>query len=299
MVLSKRQIARFQEKILDWYAENKRNLPWRPPSHFISLKLREDGLPDPYYILVSEVMLQQTQVSRVIPKYEEWFKEFPTIAVLAKANTREVLTLWSGLGYNRRALYLQKTAKQIMEKHNGVFPKDIASLKKLPGIGEYTAGAIACFAFDEQVAVVDTNVRRVILTQFPISNSKCPMSNRELQIIADQLLPKGVLRLRSGRLLKTNASEWNQALMDYAACVLKKEKIPIVKQSRFVGSDRYYRGRVVKILLHKHSLPLGDLGRMIKEDFSPQDLLWLRKIIDKMIKEKIILEKKNRVLLKS
>ncbi len=225
---------RLQKEILSWYAEHKRDLPWR--------KTR-----DPYKILVSEVMLQQTQVARVIPKYEVWLVAFPTLEALAKAKTADVLRLWSGLGYNRRALNLQKAAVVIGKEYNGIWPKTLRELKKLPGIGEYTARAILCFAFNEQVAVVDTNVRKVI----EIKITKNTRKPKEMQEIANQLLPKG------------KAYEWNQALMDYSAMMLKKEKISLPKQSRFIGSNRYYRGRIIKTLLQVSETKRGELQKLV------------------------------------
>ncbi|MGH7245331.1 MAG: A/G-specific adenine glycosylase, partial [Candidatus Levyibacteriota bacterium] len=222
-MISPKEVRDFQKKILSWFAKNKRDLPWR--------KSR-----DPYNILISEVMLQQTQVPRVIPKYNEWIKKFPTIQSLAKATTRDVLSLWSGLGYNRRALYLQKTAQEIVEKYHGKFPEDEKQLQSLPGIGEYTARAVLCFAFDKQIAVIDTNIKKVIAIHF--CKGKVPQK-KKLQEIADKILPQG------------KAYTWNQALMDYASAELKKEKIAIPKQSKFKDSDRYYRGQMLKLLLRK------------------------------------------------
>lgn len=221
-------IKQFQQKILSWFAKNKRDLPWRETR-------------DPYNILVSEIMSQQTQLARVIPKYEQWIAALPTVSSLAKATTREVLTLWSGLGYNRRAVYLQKAAQIIAEDYNEKFPQDERELQKLPGIGKYTAWAILCFAYNKQIAVVDTNVRKVIMTQFHISNEK------KIQEIADQLLPKG------------KAYEWNQALMDYSSEMLRKEKIPIPKQSKFRDSDRYYRGQIIKLLIKQNNATFQEI----------------------------------------
>lgn len=287
--LERAKMKRFQNKILSWYKIHQRDLPWRNiPFDPVS------GQRDPYKILVSEIMLQQTQVSRVIPKYEAWLNEFPTLNALAKAKTSDVLRLWSGLGYNRRAVYLQKAAKAILvysqtchsherenpakdSRHltslkfrrsgrgndgegedNVMWPKTVDELKKLPGIGEYTARAIACFAFDQQIAVVDTNIRKVILTKFrqnhpelvegshpelkrdssaPPQNDQELLTDKEIQKIAEQLLPNG------------KAYAWNQALMDYASVMLKKEKIPLKTQSKFKGSNRYYRGQIVKLLI--------------------------------------------------
>jgi len=238
IVLQPQKIKTFQQEILDWYKMNKRDLPWRTTR-------------DPYHILVSEIMLQQTQVIRVIPKYEVWFQAFPTIADLAKAQTSDVLRLWSGLGYNRRGLYLKKIAATIVKEYNGQFPRDIATLKTLPGIGEYTARAIACFAFDQQVAVVDTNVRKVILLKFPEIHG---MRDKQMQAIADELLPKG------------KAYDWNHALMDYAALTLTKEKVSVAKQSKFAGSRRYYRGQIIKLLTQKREVALVELATVLNKD---------------------------------
>ncbi|MDP3941464.1 MAG: hypothetical protein Q8Q49_04115, partial [bacterium] len=218
MQLDRKTTLVFQKKILSWYATNRRDLPWRRTR-------------DPYKILVSEVMLQQTQVSRVIPKYEAWLEAFPTLETLAGASRRDILAMWSGLGYNRRALNLQKAAETINElriKNNELrkkedkfsyWPKTVEELKKLPGVGAYTARAVACFAFDQQIAVVDTNVRKVILLEVAKGTEE-PKGTKEVQKMADELLPKG------------KASDWNQALMDYAALVLKDKKVPLKKQSR-------------------------------------------------------------------
>ncbi len=203
-------------------------------------------------------MSQQTQLARVIPKFEAWMKTFPTIESLTHASVADVLRAWSGLGYNRRALNLQRTAKIIYGDYQGVWPKTIAGLKQLPGIGDYTAAAIACFAFGKQVAVLDTNVRKVILLEF--FNPSDTLPQQELQRIADQLLPK------------TDAYHWNQALMDYAAAVLKAEKITIPKQSRFVGSHRYYRGKILKLLLeHANQLPVSQLAMQLGDGVTPMD----------------------------
>lgn len=238
MTLSSHVITAFQKRILHWYEQNKRDLPWR--------KRR-----DPYTILISEVMLQQTQVRRVIPKYTAWLEKFPSIHALAQAQTSDVLRVWSGLGYNRRALYLQKAAQVITTTHNGFFPQDISQLRTLPGIGEYTARALVCFAFDQQVAVVDTNIRKIITLRF---TNGIPPGPKQLQEIADQLLPQG------------RAYEWNQALMDYAAAMLRKEKVLTPKQSKFKDSNRYFRGQTLQLLLKNHALSLTELQKHLKID---------------------------------
>jgi A/G-specific adenine glycosylase len=281
---------KFQKQILDWYQKNQRDLPWR--------KTR-----DPYRIFISEVMSQQTQLSRVIPKYEAWIEKFPTIQSLARAKVSDVLHYWSGLGYNKRALNLKKTAEIITEKYDGGFPQSEKELLSLPGIGQYTARAVLCFAFDQQIAVVDTNVRKVILTQ--ILNSENPkdsknqdftladrntisekkVDDKTIQEIATQLLPAG------------HAYEWNQALMDYAANVLKKEKIPIPKQSKFQGSRRYYRGQILKVLLQKKKVAVTDIGFLIKKDFTENEKEWLQKLLDELVTDGFIIYKNNTILL--
>src|SRR5437868_12190320 len=142
-------LARVHLSLLKWYAAEQRNLPWR-------------STPDPYAILVSEIMLQQTQVDRVLPKYQQFLAAFPTLADLAAASPAEVISVWVPLGYNRRAVSLQSIARQVMAEYEGRIPESIDELLKLKGVGRYTAGAIACFAYRKQVATVDTNIRRVL-----------------------------------------------------------------------------------------------------------------------------------------
>jgi A/G-specific adenine glycosylase len=297
MDLPPQEIKQFQTKILDWYQVNKRDLPWRQIPFGTSLQQR-----DAYKILLSEVMAQQTQISRVIPKYEAWLKEFPTVSHLAKGSVADVLRLWSGLGYNRRALNLKKAAEIIVRDHNGEFPRDEKLLLSLPGIGQYTARALLCFAFNQQVAVVDTNVRKVILTQFinhhaggvqhlskedhfnVRDSGQASMTDVEIQEIATQLLPHGL------------AYDWNQALMDYAGAMLKKEKIKLPKQSKFVGSHRYYRGQVLKTLLEKKKLSVAELGSQIKKDY---DEVWLQSLVSELRDEGFIKVEEEMITLSS
>lgn len=293
--ISQKNIKEFQQKIFSWYKVHKQDFPWR--------KTR-----DPYQILVSEVMLQQTQVSRVIPKFEAWLQRFPTVADLAKAPVSEVLAYWSGLGYNRRALFLKKTAVEITEKYGGKFPQDEKTLKSLPGIGEYTARAVLCFAFDKQITVVDTNVRKVILTQFinyrhceersnpvglSLSDGDChapsslAMTSKEIKHIADLLLPSG------------KAYDWNQALMDYSRVMLAKEKIPVPKQSKFLGSRRYYRGQILKLLLQKKKISINEIGPMIKKDFMDSDNELINKILIELEAEGFVVYKNGNIEISS
>src|SRR2546429_8996442 len=143
------QVVRVHSSLLRWYAAEQRDLPWR-------------STQDAYAILVSEIMLQQTQVERVLPKYQQFLAAFPTLADLAAASTAEVISVWVPLGYNMRAVRLQSIARQVMNEHAGSIPDSIEELLTLKGIGRYTAGAIVCFAFKQQVAMVDTNIHRLL-----------------------------------------------------------------------------------------------------------------------------------------
>jgi A/G-specific adenine glycosylase len=182
-----------------WYARHKRDLPWRHTR-------------DPYAILVSEVMLQQTQVDRVIPKYHAFLASFPTLADLAAAPTDTVIRVWSGLGYNQRAVRLQQIARAVRDQHAGTFPETLAELLKLPGIGRYTAGALACFALGQAVAMVDTNIRRVLTRIFlgELGPEAAATQSADAALaLAEAVLPPD----------PDSAYQWNQALMDLGATI--------------------------------------------------------------------------------
>jgi A/G-specific adenine glycosylase len=269
MQLTKKQISDFQEKILSWYEEHQRDLPWRNLPKTFSKDERA------YRILISEVMSQQTQIQRVVSKYTAWLEKFPTVVALANASIADVLQYWSGLGYNRRALNLKKAAEMIATEYGGHFPDEEKALLALPGIGQYTARAVLCFAFNHQLTVVDTNVRKVILLEILLGNASLD-TPQQIQSIADQLLPLG------------KAYEWNQALMDYAGSVLKQEKITIPKQSTFLGSHRYYRGQVLKVLLKKGSVKQDELGVLIKKQYAKAEAQWLMDLLEELRKEGFI-----------
>ena len=183
------------EILLTWYEENARSLPWR-------------GTSDPYSVWVSEIMLQQTRVETVIPYFERWIERFPDIVSLADASQQEVLTYWEGLGYYSRARNLHRAAQIVVVDYDGELPEDVRSLQKLPGIGRYTAGAIASIAYGQNEAVLDGNVSRVYARYFnydqPVKSSS---SQRELWSLASENLPCG------------RAGEFNQALMDLGATI--------------------------------------------------------------------------------
>ncbi len=225
-----------QQTLLAWYDRGHRDLPWRRTR-------------DPYAILVSEVMLQQTQAARVVPRYEAWLERWPDDAALAAASRAEVLGAWVGLGYNRRAVRLQEAC--VIVARDG-WPRSAAGLRELPGIGPYTAAAVASFAFGEQVACVDTNVRRV--------------AERLGRGLPEELVPAG------------SAASWNQAMMELGATVCGARearcgvcpvapwctsaglvevaaRAPAGTRERFEDSNRWVRGRIVAALAAGEGLP--------------------------------------------
>lgn len=251
------------------------------------------------------MMLQQTQVDRVLPKYQAFLELFPTARDLAAAPTAEVIRAWAGLGYNRRAVNMQRTARAIVDQYDGAFPRDVAALRTLPGVGPYTAGALACFAFEQDVAFLDTNIRRVVQRLFV---GPAPAPEARLQALAQAAVPAGqgwvwnqaIMEL--GALVCTAASPacWRCPLRehcrDYAARRSADEqglldapaepaparparRVAERREAPFVGSSRYYRGRIVDALRQApphQPLPLAELGRQIKPDFTADDLPWLR-----------------------
>ncbi len=192
-------IVPIQQALLAWYGRQGRDLPWRHTR-------------DPYAILVAEIMLQQTQVERVIPKYHAFLVAFPTFAALAAAPTEAVIRAWSGLGYNQRAVRLQAVARVVVAEHDGRMPATLAGLLALPGIGRYTAGALACFALGQAVATVDTNIRRVLVRvcigELSAQAAACAKPAAALAL-AEAALPAE----------PDQAYAWNQALMDLGAMV--------------------------------------------------------------------------------
>ncbi|MEY4602494.1 MAG: hypothetical protein RL292_435 [Candidatus Parcubacteria bacterium] len=234
-------LGQFKKTIWDYYKKNGRHdLPWRPPT----LKFRRDKKTlDPYKILISEVMLQQTQVPRVIEKYKSFLKKFPTVEALAEAPLKDVLLEWQGLGYNRRAKYLKVCAEKVVAEHNSKFPKTFAELVKLPGIGPATAGDILAFAYNIPVPVIETNIRSVFIHFF------FSVKDASWQVDDKQILP-----LIEQTLDMENPREWYWALFDYGA-FLKQTRNPntqskhYVKQSPFKGSNREKRSQILKLIL--------------------------------------------------
>jgi A/G-specific adenine glycosylase len=277
--------ARIRDGLLGWFREHARDLPWRRTR-------------DPYAILVSEVMLQQTQVDRVLPYYMRFLERFPTVEDLANAATSDVIRIWSGLGYNRRAVNLQRAARAVVDELGGTFPDDPADLKKLPGIGAYTAGAIAAFAHERDVAFLDTNMRRVVSRViFGIESAR----ESEAMEAASALVPPGL------------GWTWNQALIEFGAlqctarrpaCIIcplrhdcaayptmqvalqrKSSATRQAKSEPFESTARFYRGRIVEALRalpadEPEGIPLAELGSKVREGFTSENLPWLRNLVD-------------------
>jgi A/G-specific adenine glycosylase len=206
---------RFRARLLDWYRRHGRNLPWR-------------STDDPYHILVSEVMLQQTQVDRVLPKYYEWLEKYPTLAALADAPEHDVATTWRPLGYNVRPKRLQSIAREAVSRFGGRLPSDEATLLSFKGIGRYTAGAIRSFAFGERAAILDTNVARVLFRVFigqgdPASHEM----KQRLWRVSEALVPH------------RHVFDFNQALMDLGAtvCTARKPRCLVCPLARMCRSS--------------------------------------------------------------
>ena len=213
---------------------------------------------DPYRIVVSEVMLQQTQVDRVTPKYKEFIKQFPNFSALARASLTDVLGAWQGLGYNRRALFLKKLAEIVVEKYKGKLPNDPEVLHALPGIGKATAGSIAVFAFNHPSVFIETNIRRVFI-HFFFGDAK-KVSDKDISALVENAVDQ------------KNPREWYFALMDYGTMLTTKEKenpnrksAHYIKQKKFIGSDRQVRGKIVALLVKQKSLTARVASRKISE----------------------------------
>lgn len=272
-----------QSEILVWFEQHRRDLPWRHTR-------------DPYAVMVSEIMLQQTQVDRVIPYWRDWLDRWPTVHDLAVAPTADVIRAWKGLGYNRRAVNLQRAAQAVVEL-GGEFPRTVEGLLELPGIGPYTAGAIACFAFEQDVPFIDTNMRRVLHRIFVgVDIPKPTVSDKEVLAIAAEAIPAG------------DGWTWNQAIMEFGAiqCTARKPlcltcpvqtecsafpeiqaalaantRAPKGKSIPFEQTNRYFRGRIMDHLrAHEgEGVSLAAIGSSIKSAFASTDYPWLLELV--------------------
>lgn len=237
--------AELREYIWERGRELYRPMPWRDDTRA-------------YYVLVSELMLQQTQVARVVPKFEAFVERFPDIATLAAATPADVLALWSGLGYNRRALYLHAAAQAVVREHQGVLPDNKAALVVLPGIGPNTAGALLAYAYNQPVVYIETNVRTVYL--YHCFSDAEAVYDRDIAAVADMVLDRESPR------------EFYWALMDYGAW-LKSQGVRInaqskhyKKQSQFKGSVREVRGIIVRELTKQGALPRARMQQVVADD---------------------------------
>lgn len=230
--VSAREIRALQKTVYTYYHAHGRNhLPWRKTTN-------------PYQIMVSEVMLQQTQVERVEKKYREFLKAFPTLKSLADASLADVLRAWQGLGYNRRAKMLHKAAQEVTKHHGGHMPRDFDTLTKLPGIGQSTAGGVCAYAYNMPIVFIETNIRRVFIHHF--FYDKKGIGDAEIRTLVDMALDRN------------NPREWYSAFMDYGTHLAETVPNPnrksrhYTKQSAFLGSKREVRGAVLRALAEKY-----------------------------------------------
>jgi len=264
-------ILEFQQMVLSYYRKNGREMIWR-------------NTTDPYLILVSEIMLQQTQVERVKIKFPEFIAVFPDFASLADAPLDKVLSVWQGMGYNRRAIALQKCAIRVMNEYGGILPADVDILATFPGIGRATASSIATFAFNLPVVFIETNIRRVFIHFF--------FSSTDTVSDAD-LLP--ILRKS---LYKENPRVWYWALMDLGSALKKtvpnpnRRSVHYSKQSPFEGSDRKIRGTIIRMLLSEPGMSEKQLLALMVEDPGR-----INKILAALISEGFIAKQKNQYIL--
>jgi A/G-specific adenine glycosylase len=235
----------FRKIIFSYYNEGARDLPWRKTD-------------DPYAILVSEIMLQQTQVPRVIEKYKAWIRRFPTQRELSRATMAEILPYWTGLGYNRRALYLKQTADAIMEHYHGIFPSTPDALRKLPGVGPYTAKAICVYAYNQPHVLIETNVRTVYIHHF--SPTESHVDDAAIEPLVEQTMDR------------TSPRKWFNALMDYGTYL--KATLPnptrksqaYAKQKPLKGSVREVRGWIMKQLTVHQTITMEHLVSQFGND---------------------------------
>jgi len=250
----------FRRIVWGYYRQHKRAMPWRDQS-------------DPYRVVVSEIMLQQTQVARVLLKYPSFIQAFPDFTHLAQAPVVEVLAAWQGLGYNRRALNLHKLAQTVVAEYAGMLPSGSKELMNLPGIGPGTAGSIAAFAFNRPAVFIETNIRRVYLHHFFADHTE--VADADLMPVVEATLDHA------------NPREWYYALMDYGAHLAAIVPNPnrrskhYTKQSKFEGSDRQIRGAIIRLLLEFPVLTAQD----VVNRFPDQPPVRVTRILDQLTKE--------------
>ncbi|MFO7891672.1 MAG: A/G-specific adenine glycosylase [bacterium] len=270
--ITKADVRKFQKHVLNFYQTQEKNYPWRQTYN-------------PYHILISELMLQQTQTDRVISKFNSFIEKFPTVHELAKTETPHLLREWKGLGYNRRALYLQRAAQEIVSKFDGAVPADPEILITLPGIGKYTSKAISVFAFNQPEILLETNIRTVYIHHFFPGSHK--ISDNKIEPVVEQTL------------YKKSPRTWYSAVMDYGSCLKKQLKNinersnSYKKQSPFKGSDREIRGKVLEELLKHGSVSGSEMERNVCTDRKR-----LYRILSDLHKEGFVQEKNETYYLK-
>ena len=250
--LDEARVAELRARLLSWYAANGRDLPWRRTR-------------DPYAVLVSEVMLQQTQVPRVVPTFEAFVDAYPTLERLAEAALADVLRRWRGLGYNNRAERLWRCARLCVARRRAGRPAELPAtfeeLVALPGVGPYTARAVMVFARNADLAAVDANVRRVLTHELELPQD---LPDTALQAVADEVLPRGRSR------------DWHNALMDYGSLVLTSKVTgiaPRTRQGAFEGSRRWFRSRLLRSLLDDGPQTPAELAARLAVDVAFADEL--------------------------
>jgi A/G-specific adenine glycosylase len=267
----KRQVAEFQRVVWRYYDRHGRHdLAWRLPE--------VDGAFDPYKIMVSELMLQQTQVNRVLPKFAAFIGLFPTLQALARASLGDVLVAWQGLGYNRRAKFLWQAAQMVVDEFGGVFPRNQQDLIKLPGVGKNTAGAIMAYAYDEPVTFIETNIRTVYIHHFFADQEG--IADKEVEELVWQTLPK------------ENVRQWYWALMDYGTHIKQEHgnksraSKSYARQSPFHGSRRQVRGAVIRYLSQRP----GSLEDMAAVESDPR----LPEVVADLVREGMVRDEGGR-----
>ncbi|MYL15884.1 A/G-specific adenine glycosylase [Halorubrum terrestre] len=275
-----------RDALVDWYEADHRAFPWRRTE-------------DPYEILVSEVMSQQTQLDRVVPAWEDFLDEWPTTADLAAADRADVVAFWSdhSLGYNNRAKYLHEAAGQVEDDHDGTFPEDPDGLSELMGVGPYTANAVASFAFDNGDAVVDTNVKRVLYRAFDV-----PDDDDAFERVASRLMPAGESRVWNNAIMELGGvacgkspscdeagCPWREWCHAYQTGDFTAPDVP--EQPSFEGSRRQFRGRIVRLLGERDVIGLDTLGHRIRVDYSPDGehgREWLRGLLSDLADDGLV-----------
>jgi A/G-specific adenine glycosylase len=279
-------LERVRGALLSWYREGHRPFPWRETA-------------DPYEVLVSEVMSQQTQLSRVVEAWAAFVERWPTAADLAAADRAEVVGFWTdhSLGYNNRAKYLHEAASQVVDEFDGEFPREPETLQELMGVGPYTANAVASFAFNNGEAVVDTNVKRVLYRAFGV-----PDDDAAFEAAASRLMPAGESRDWNNAVMELGGvacgqtprcdeagCPWREWCQAYATGDFTAPDVP--EQPAFEGSRRQMRGRVLGALREHGELELDDLGPLVRVDYVPDGSYgrgWLRELAEDLADDGLV-----------